>query len=109
MVRAKIIPNCPITLDDIKNSNTIFGPTVSSLKEKMLRWKPKPVVSSYVKILKESLQLYKTVSVAADILFVNGMAFLVIISRNLKFTILQYIGKMTTDNIYNSLEKINYA
>ena len=28
MVRARMIPNSPVTLDDIKNSNKIFGPNV---------------------------------------------------------------------------------
>ena len=99
MVRADIIPNCPVILDYIKNYNTIFGPDVTSLKGKMSRRKPKPVVSNYVKIPKDILQLHKTVLLAADIMFVNGMALLVSISRHVKFTTAQYIGKRMMGNI----------
>ena len=73
----------------------------------MVRWKPKPIVSNYVNIPEDFLQLYKTVPLAAEIIFVNEMAFLVIYFRHLKFTMLQYIGKRTTGNIYNYLQKIN--
>ena len=34
MVRADIIPNCPVIRDYIKNSNTTFGPDDTSLKGK---------------------------------------------------------------------------
>ena len=84
MVRARMIPNSPVTLDDIKNSNKIFGPDVPSLKGEMVRQKSKPMVSNYVKIPKEVLQLHKTVLVAAYIMFVNGMEFLIIIYRHVK-------------------------
>ena len=88
-----MIPNCPVTLDDIKNSNTIFVPNVLSLKVKMVRWQPKSVVSNYINILKEILQLHKTVLVVAYIMFVNGMTFLVSIYIYVKFTTVQYLGK----------------
>ena len=64
------------------------------------------MVSNYGKTLKEILQLHRTVSVVADIMFFNGMEFLVSISRHVKFTMVQYIGKRTTGNISKSLENI---
>ena len=45
--------------------------------------------------------------VAAYIVFFNGMAFLVIISRHVKFTTVKYLGNRTTGNISKSLENIN--
>ena len=65
------------------------------------------MVSNYINILKEIFQLHKIVSMAADIMFVNMVAFLVIISRHVKFTMLQYLGKSMTGNISKYLEKIN--
>ena len=40
-------------------------------------------------------------------MFVNGMGFLVIISINIKFTTVQYVGKWMTVNLYKPLENIN--
>ena len=39
-----VIPNCPVNLEDIKLSHTIFGPDVPSLKVKIARQQPKPVM-----------------------------------------------------------------
>ena len=86
MVRSVMMPKCLVSLNDINNSNTIFGPNVLSLKVKMVRRKTKPVISNYVNIPKEILQLHKMVLVAADIMFVNRVTFLVSIPRHVKFT-----------------------
>ena len=51
--------------------------------------------------------MHQTVSVVEDMMFVNGMEFLVIISSNIKFTTVQYVGKQMTVNLYKSLENIN--
>ena len=49
-VCAGMIPNFPVTLEDIKSDHTIFGPNVHSLKGKITRQKTKPVMYNYVKI-----------------------------------------------------------
>ena len=107
MVCTRMITNFHVTLDYIKNANTIFGPSLPSLKVKMMRRKPKPVFSNYIKILKDILQLQKIFSVVADIMFFNGMSFLVSISRHVKFTIVQYLRKRKTGNISKYLGNIN--
>ena len=65
------------------------------------------MVSNYINSSKETLQLHKTVLVTADIMFVNRMALIFSISRHVKFTMAQYLGKRTTVNISKYLEKIN--
>ena len=103
VVNFGMIPKCLVTLDDIKNYNTIFIPDVSSLKGKMMRRQPNLVVSNYTKAQKDILQLHNTVSVVVDIMFVNGMTFLVSISIHVKFTMFQFIGKRMIDNKYKYL------
>ena len=65
------------------------------------------MVLNYIKILKDILYLQKAVVVVADIMFVNVMAFLVNISIHVKFIMVQYLGKITTGNIYKCLDNIN--
>ena len=50
-----VIPNCPVTLEDINSSHIIFGPDVPSLKVKIARQQLKPVIYNYVKISHEIL------------------------------------------------------
>ena len=40
-------------------------------------------------------------------MFVNGMGLMVIISSNIRFTTVQYVGKWMTVNLSKSLENIN--
>ena len=88
-----MIPNFPVTLDGIKNANKIFGPDIPSLKIKNKKQQPMPVVSNYTNIQKDILQLHKTVEVAAEIMFSNGMELLVSIYIHVKFNTVKYLGK----------------
>ena len=47
------------------------------------------------------------VSVVEEMIFFNGMVLLVIISSNINFTTVQYVGKRMTVNLYKPLENIN--
>ena len=107
MVCAVIILNYPVALEDIINCHVIFITNVPSLNRKLVRQQPKPMVSNYVNISKEILQLHHTVSIVADLMFVYRVIFLDSISRYIIFTILQYIGKQTIGNLSISLENIN--
>ena len=56
-------------------------------------------MSKYVNILQEIVQMHHTVSEVVDVVFINGVGLLVIISRNIKFTTLQYARKWMTSNL----------
>ena len=86
MVCSSMIMNCPRTTRYIDNDSTIFGRDVHTLKGKTVRKQPGTVVSNYVKIPEEIKQMNRDVELSADIMFVNGLPFLVIISRRIMFT-----------------------
>ncbi len=80
MVRANMIPNCPIDVNDITNAHDIWGPDLASLRGKMVRQTPAPVVAVYVAVPKLVIDRNKTVTLAADVFFVDGMGFLMTVS-----------------------------
>ena len=51
--------------------------------------------------------MHQMVSVVEEMIFVNGMVLLVIISSNINITTVKYVGKRMTVNLYKSLENIN--
>ena len=51
--------------------------------------------------------MHQTVSMVEDMMFFNEVGFLMIISINIKFTTVQYVGKHMTVNLSKSLENIN--
>ena len=76
---------------DIKNTNKIFIPDVSSMKGKSVRRRPEAVVSHYVDIPEDILGMNAALEVSVEVMFVNKLAFLVSVSRRLKFTTIEYI------------------
>jgi hypothetical protein len=77
MVHEKLIANCPVTVRDIHNANWNFGLDLANLRGKTTRTKPEHVRVDYVKIPQEFFKMHKYVMIMADVMFVNGLPFLV--------------------------------
>jgi hypothetical protein len=77
VVRKKVLTNCPITVRDVDNANQIFGPNLANLRSETKRAKPDHARVKYARIPKDFIQLHKYVTLVADVMFVNGLPFLV--------------------------------
>jgi hypothetical protein len=80
IVTANQLPNCPVTRADILAAEHIFGPDVGSLMGKTVRRKPhlaKPVIEP---LPPQVMSRYHNVTLAADVMHVNGIPMLVTIS-----------------------------
>jgi hypothetical protein len=106
MVRSNMIKNCSVTSNDIDNAHKLFGDDIATLRGKTVRNTPEAVVADYVEIPKEILDMNKAVTIAADVMFVNGLPFVVIISRKIKFTRTEYVPSRSQSNLVKSLIKI---
>ena len=90
LVRNNLLNDCPITNSDIVNAHTIFGPDLANLRGKMVRRKPKHVSTELVDIPQSLVDHQKNVTLVADVMFVNGVAFLVSSSRNIMLTTIEH-------------------
>jgi hypothetical protein len=91
MVSGNLIKNCPITTTDITNARKIFGPDLASIRGKTVRWTPAPVVADYVAVPCLLVEQNGIVRMAADVFFVDGTAFLVSLSRRIKFITMEHV------------------
>ena len=88
------IRNNPVTLEDINIAERIFGPEIGRIKGTTTRTKPTPVTSNYIEIPEELMNNQKNVTLCIDTMYVNGIAFLTTVSRNLQYrTAEPIIGK----------------
>jgi hypothetical protein len=104
MVSSNMITACPVTPTDINAANKIFGPNVASLKGKTVRATQEPVLTSYVKVPQGIVDLNKEVAIAADVMSVNGLGFMITGSRGVKFTTSEYVPTQSKANLINSLK-----
>jgi hypothetical protein len=79
------IKNIPVTLEDVKISEMIFGSDIGRIKGETIRIKPIPVVSDYIEIPQEMVEKQQDIILCIDTMFINGIAFFTSISRNIMF------------------------
>ena len=76
MVRQNTIKNCPVTTNAIIDARAIFGPDLPSQRGKTVRKTLVPIVADYVTVPREVVEQNKMVRLAADVFFVNRIAYL---------------------------------
>jgi hypothetical protein len=91
MASNSLISNCPISSHNKSNAKAIFGPDLPSLWGKMVRQMPAPVVGDYVAVPRSLVEAKKVVTLEADVFFVDGTAFLLIVSRRIKFVMAEHV------------------
>ena len=79
-----LLPNCPITVQDIKNADMIWGPDLGNLKGKTVRHRSPIVTVKSTTIPLAIMQQYRDVTLSIDVMKVNGIPFLNTISKHIK-------------------------
>eukprot|EP00957_Ditylum_brightwellii_P025330 1916487-Ditylum_brightwellii.AAC.1 len=92
IIKMDLLPNSPFSVKDINNTEFVFGSDLGALKGKTVRKTPEPVVTDYIEVPRDLIDLHKEVTVVADILYINKILFLTSVSRNIKFTTAQQIN-----------------
>jgi hypothetical protein len=91
---------------DVDNANRIFGPDLANLRGKTTRTKPERVRVEYVQIRWDFVQLHKYVTLVADVMFVNGLPFLVTSSRGLSLVTIEHLPSRTAKRLAQTLERV---
>ena len=100
------LKNFPVEVKDVSNSYAIFGANCNRLKGASTRHKPKRVKEEYMKIPKYFYQLHNFFTLTSDVMFMNGIPFLVTFSRNIILITCEYVPTRTAGQLAKSLMKI---
>ena len=85
LVSSQNLYECPLTIYDVKNAHAVFGTYIVGVRGGGVGKKTDRVVTDYVSVPRKFLVLYKYVTLVADVCFVGNGAFLVTMSRGIKF------------------------
>ena len=106
LLKRNVIANCPVTPTDVEAAEHIFGPDIGSLKGKATRRNPPIVESPVAPIPTNILKQYRKVTLCVDIMYVNRVAMLVSISRNIKFGTIEAIPNNKSGVLLKSMQVI---
>jgi hypothetical protein len=106
MVSNNLIANCPISSKDVSNARTIFGPDLASIRGKTLQRAPEPVVTDHVAVPRTLIEANKVITLAADVFFVDGTAFLLTVARRIKFVTAEHVPVRTATSLSKHLKQV---
>ena len=86
MVSGKSLDNCSIVASDVTDARTMFGPNRPGLRGETVRQRPERVVPEYLGIPRDFYRLHHFVTLKADVMFVNGLAFFTTLGRDIRFS-----------------------
>ena len=69
----------------------MLGPKLAGVHRKTTRSKHEPVVDEYVAISRDFVLQNKTITLSADMFFVDGISFLLALSCPIKFVTVEHI------------------
>ena len=104
VVQNKLIPNIPITLQDIKNATLIYGKDLGAIQGKSVRKTSRAVTPDYIS-LPTNLQ-DQPIILAADTMFINGIPFFVTVSRHIHYYTGELLNDQSKENLLDALIKV---
>jgi hypothetical protein len=103
LIQTNQIKNCPVTVDDIKIYEAIYGADEYAMKGKSTRRKPKVVVNDYVEVPRELIEAHKHIVLCMDIMFIDQVPMLVTVSKYIKYITVRYIKNRSDSVILEAL------
>ena len=91
---------------NITNSRVIFGPDLPELQGRTTRKKSTRAMPVYMGIPRGIYERYKYIVLTADVMFVNGIIFLVTLSRGIRLYTTEHVPNRKKDQLARSLSRI---
>jgi hypothetical protein len=88
------------------NAHQIFGPDHAGIRGRMVRRPPESVTTDYVQIPWAILEQHQLVTLAVDIMFVNGVPFLVSVARGLNLVTAKFTPSRTAKQLAASITRM---
>jgi hypothetical protein len=108
MVRANYILNCPVKEAAVKKAHQIFGPDLAGVRGRTVRRPPDAVRTDFFHIPRAILDWRRLVVLVADVMFVNGVPFLVSFARGLNLLTAEFLPTRTAKSLASRIDQIRH-
>ncbi len=106
MVRLNQLKKCPLTHCDIKNALTIYGCDLVNTRGKKIWRQPDHAVTDYVEIPVDILSFNHNVTLVGDVMIMNSVPFLILVSRDINLITIEHAPKLTASKLGHLLQQI---
>jgi hypothetical protein len=106
IVEMNQLKDCPILRGDVLAADGIFGPNVGSLKGKTVGQGGIHVNPEYHQIPMTIMEKYRELTLCVHMMFINKLAFLVTISRGIKFGTVQFIKSRKLKELLKAIKAV---
>ena len=106
MVRSHLIWNCPVTIEDVRIAEKVFGKDIATLKGKSVRTKPTTTVTDVIDVPKALRREHRHVELCVDIMYIQGMTFLTTISKKICYRTIEFIPDRSVNSLCKALDTV---
>lgn len=106
IISTNAIWNNPVTFNDINLAKQIFGPDIGTLKGKITRTTPTPIVNDYIEIPTELTNMHEDIELCINTMCVNGLTFLTTVSQHLQYCTTIYIPNQSAKTYWHTLKDV---
>jgi hypothetical protein len=106
LVHLNLLKDYPITNADIIHAHKIFGPDLANIRGKTVHHKPEQVTTDYIDIPRAILDVHSRVTLVANVMFINGVPFLISASRNINLRTIEHVPHCTAAKLGHLLQHI---
>ena len=106
LVSNKSLSDMPFDLKALRDADTLFGPNIAAVRGKTVRQAPRHVATDFVAIPRDFVLMHKSVTLVADVMFVNNVPMLVTLSRGIKFRTTEHVPRRTAKQLSKSLKRV---
>jgi hypothetical protein len=103
---SSLFKDSTLTAKDTSNARRIFGPSLPCIQGKWTRGRPEMVRLDYMTLPRELVEVNNYETLAADVMFVSGLPFLVTLSRQKRYVAVQFVPRRTAREQANDLKLV---
>ena len=106
ILQSNQIKECPLSTEDAKIADKIWGPNIAALKGKTTCSTPEHVAIDIVEVPMEIRTLHRNVTLSINVFFVNKIPFLITLSRKKCFTTITHLSNQKIHTIFKEFKAI---